>query len=202
VSFLRRGRASGLYYFFAVGVFALLKLWFSFADTEDFLFLIKPASFAVGAFFGSQAVYTQGAGARGGFGAGDAAAGEAAGERLPAGAAGDAGFFHPRLGIVIGKSCSGLNFFVLAFCLLYFRVVGYSPKNPVRLLAVPACLAAAWFVTLCANTSRIVCLVFFGLTGFSGDFSLMHKAVGACVYVFFLAAAYLSCEYALRRCIR
>ena len=88
------------YFLTAVGIFILLKFGFTIADTNTLTFLLKPTDKFVGLLTGSQSVYLS-----------------------------YKGYYHEKLNIVIEKSCSGFNFWVLGFLVFTYLGLKYVDKH-------------------------------------------------------------------------
>ena len=160
------------YYLAAILLFILLKVGFTFADNNDLIFLLKPTDKFVGLLTGSQSVY------------------------LP-----DVGFFHEKPNIVIEKSCSGFNFWVLCFLTFVYLGLKYFDKHLHKILTVPTALLCAYLLTIFANTSRIVAsLVVRNQTIgiFPDKQPLIHEMVGITTYFFFLVSVYFLIEKFLK----
>ena len=114
------------YYLTAVGLFILLKFGFTLAENNDLTFLIKPTNKLVGLLTGSKSVFIS-----------------------------DSGYFNEHLNIIIDKSCSGFNFWILCFLLLTFLTVKYFGKTLNKILTIPSALIGAYLLTIFVNTSRI-----------------------------------------------
>lgn len=102
----------------------------------------------------------------------------------------DIGFINQRLGIVIGKSCSGINYFIIMFLMLL--VLFSHKKRKVRWFI--SYLGLSYIVTIIANGSRIILsILFMKLNILNAKIyeRLMHEIIGIVVYFIFLLAVYL-----------
>jgi exosortase K len=88
------------YYLTSVGLFVLLKVGFTFADNNDLAFLLKPTDKFVGLLTGSQSVFLA-----------------------------KDGFFYEKMNVVIDKSCSGFNFWILCFLVFAYLGLKYFDKH-------------------------------------------------------------------------
>ncbi|WP_324677968.1 exosortase K [Hymenobacter sp. GOD-10R] len=155
----------------AIG-FALLKAVYVHTTSTDLLILLAPTNYLVEIALGSASVF-------------DAAA----------------GFMHPDLHISIDKSCSGYNFWLL--CWLLLSATAVQQRLYPRLLMPMLVLMpfVSYVLTLLVNTSRILTAVFLRglLPPAIQQFSWLHQAEGALLYLFFLVLIYLgfisSCSY-------
>ena len=160
------------YYLAAAGIFVLLKTGFTVAGNDNLAFLLKPASKLTGLLTGAQAVYIA-----------------------------DAGYFYDKLNIVIDKSCSGFNFWILSFVLFAYLIVKHFDKPLYKTLAVPASLICAYLLTIFANASRIFASVI--VQRHTRDFLpnqqyLIHEAIGIITYLSLLISAYFLIEKFLK----
>ena len=156
------------YYFTAVGLFILLKFGFTFADNNDLTFLLKPTDKFVGLLTGSQSVYIS-----------------------------DSGYFHEHLNIIINKSCSGFNFWILCFLLFAYLTVKHFNKSIQQFLSLPTSLFVAYVLTIFVNTSRIfVSIVVQSQTKsvFLNHQHMIHEAIGIITNLTFLILAYVLIE--------
>ena len=156
------------YYFTAVGLFVLLKVGFTFADIGNLTFLLKPTDKLVGLLIGSQSVYIA-----------------------------DYGFFHEKMNIVIEKSCSGFNFWILSFLVFAYLGLKYFDKHLHKILTIPTALLCAYLLTIFANSSRIIASIVvrnqtFGF--FSDKQPIIHEMVGITTYFSFLVLVYILIE--------
>jgi exosortase K len=150
------------YYLTAVGLFILLKFGFKLADNNDLTFLLKPTDKLVGLLTGLHSVY------------------------LPA-----SGYFHPHLNIMIDKSCSGFNFWILCFLLYTYLTVNHFDKNLSKILTIPSSLIGAYILTIFVNTARIfVTIVVQTQTKniIQNHQHIIHEAIGIITYLSFMIA--------------
>lgn len=152
----------------AVGLFILLKFSFTFADHTDLTFLLKPTDKLIWLLTGSQSVYFS-----------------------------ESGYFHEHLNIIIDKSCSGFNFWILCFLLFTYLIVKYFEKTLYKFLTIPTALLVAYLLTILVNTSRIfVSIVVQAQTKnfFLNDQHIIHEAIGITTNLTFLILAYVLIE--------
>lgn len=115
-----------LYYLTTIGLFILLKFCYTLADNNNLRFLLKPTDKLVELLTNSKADYFS-----------------------------DKGYYHEKLNIIIEKSCSGFNFWLLCFCMLTFLALKYFDKSLYKALTIPVSMAAAYILTIFVNGSRI-----------------------------------------------
>ncbi len=156
------------YYLIAIIFFILLKFGFTIADNNNVTFLLKPTDKLVGLLTGSQSVYIS-----------------------------SSGYFHERLNIIIDKSCSGFNFWMLCFLLFIYSTIKHSEKPIQKILSLPTSLFVAYVLTVFVNTSRIfVSIVVQSQTNniFLRHQHIIHEAIGITTNLTFLILAYILTE--------
>ena len=102
----------------------------------------------------------------------------------------DVGFYHQQLHVIIDKSCSGGNFFILCLCLIYFG--GLNKIKSFQSLVVLILLSSVigYIYTILVNVSRIS--IISTLNEFNiGINGWTHEAIGSFVYLSALMALYL-----------
>ncbi|WP_425567980.1 exosortase K [Postechiella marina] len=104
------------------------------------------------------------------------------------------GFYYSNLNIVIDKSCSGFNFWMLLFLLLFFSTLKFIKTYKNKLLLFLATLLISYLLTLFTNTSRILVSLFI-TQNTSLHYSWLHQAEGVFIYLSFLIVFYLSLNY-------
>ncbi len=157
------------YYLAGLTLFILLKFGFTYADNDALLFLLKPTNGIISLTNNSSAVYSN-----------------------------EMGFHHERLNIVIDRSCSGFNFWILSFVLFLFTSLKELKTKGAKTLAFPITLAGAYFITIMVNSSRILTSMLMNdLIG--NQYDWMHQAQGAFIYLSFLILCYLLLNYSLKR---
>ena len=151
-----------------VGLFILLKFGFTLADNNDLTFLLKPTDKLVGLLTGSQSVFIS-----------------------------ENGYFHEHLNIIIDKSCSGFNFWILCFLLITYLTVKHFDKSAHKFLTIPTSFFVAYVLTIFVNTSRIfVSIVIQSQTEsiFLIHQHIIHEAIGITTNLTFLVLAYILIE--------
>lgn len=156
------------YYLLSVGLFILLKFGFTLADNNDLIFLLKPTDKLIGLLTGSQSVYLS-----------------------------DSGYYHQTLNIIIDKSCSGFNFWMLCFLVFTYSTIKNIDKALHKLLSIKIVLLGAYLLTIFVNTSRIfVSIVVQNQTKniLLNQQHIMHEAIGITTNLTFLILAYILFE--------
>lgn len=161
-----------LYYLIAVILFIFLKIGFTFADNKDLTFLLYPTDKLVSLLTGSHSIFLD-----------------------------EYGYFYENINIVIEKSCSGFNFWVLCFLLFTYLGLKYFDRNLHKILIIPTAFLSAYLLTIFANVSRIVASIVVRnqtLTIFPNEQSMIHEIVGIATYFSFLIIAYYLVEKKLK----
>lgn len=142
----------------------LLKYLHAISNTGDLLVILQPTSSFVGLFFNTKAIYQ------------------------------DTGFYFPALNILIDKSCSGVNFFIIAFCVFSSTAPYHVLKIRTSILLFVATGVLSYLLTILVNTSRIVSAVLLLQNESAMPWVATpwaHEAEGAFVYLSALLLSYL-----------
>lgn len=156
------------YYLTAIGIFILLKFGFTLADNDNLTFLLKPIDKLVGLLTGSPSVYFS-----------------------------ESGYHHYDLNILIDKSCSGFNFWILCFLMFSYLVVKHFDKPLYKILTIPFALTFAYLLTVFVNTSRIFISIVVQQQNknfLQHNQHLLHEAVGIVTNLLFLILTYYLIE--------
>jgi exosortase K len=113
----------------------------------------------------------------------------------------DGGFFHEKINIVIEKSCSGFNFWVVCFLAFAYLGLKYFDRHLHKTLTIPTALFCAYLLAILANASRIVASIVvrnqtIGI--FPDNQPLIHEIVGIATYFTFLVEVYFLIEKFLK----
>jgi len=151
-------------------LFILLKLGFVLAGNNELIFLLKPTTKLVGFLTGSTSIYVL-----------------------------DNGYYHSKLNIIIDKSCSGFNFWILCFLIVTYSLVRFFKKTSYKILAVPSALILAYPFTIFVNTSRIIASVVVHAQTKRAIFNyqIIHESVGIITNLTFLVLFYYLFEKTL-----
>jgi exosortase K len=154
-------------------LFILLKLGYTVANNDNLVFLLKPTNALVGLLTGSHAVYFS-----------------------------DRGYFYSNLNIVIEKSCSGFNFWILCFAMLSFLMQQHTKSTLYKILSIPFCLGAAYLFTIFVNASRIFASIIIQHQANSVapniPHDVLHEIIGVTTNLSFLILAYYLLEKTLK----
>jgi exosortase K len=156
------------YYVIAVGLFILLKFGYTLADNNDLNFLIKPTDKLVGFLTGSHSVYLS-----------------------------ESGYYHEHLNIIIDKSCSGFNFWMLCFLLFTYLALKHFDKTLSKSLTIPTAFVGAYLLTIFVNTSRIFASIVVQSQTKNILLShqhILHEGIGIITNLTFLILAYILIE--------
>lgn len=101
----------------------------------------------------------------------------------------DIGYLFPQLHITIERSCSGVNFFIMAFCMVSISTLPFYQDIRSKGLALISWTFLAFALTILANSSRIL----IAINGLRFQEQIpwlasdkMHEAQGGFIYLFFL----------------
>jgi exosortase K len=156
------------YYLTVVGLFILLKYGYTLADNNDLAFLLKPTDKLVGLLTGSHSVYLS-----------------------------ESGYYHDQLNILIDKSCSGFNFWILGFLLFTYSSIKFFDKTSNKILIIPIALIGAYLLTIFVNTSRIFASIVVQSQTKNILFNqqhILHESIGIITNLTFLILAYIIIE--------
>lgn len=112
-------------------LFFILKTWYSTSQLNDLSILLAPTNYLVEFILGQKSTYIE-----------------------------HSGYYFPTLNVLIDKTCSGFNFFLLTFSL--FSILGVSKFTKYTqyvLILLSACILA-YFLTVLVNNFRIYVSIF------------------------------------------
>ena len=160
------------YYVSALILFVTAKFGYSFANNDMATFLTKPTNSVVSFITNRRPTYNS-----------------------------NIGFYYESLNITIDKSCSGFNFWMLLFLLLFFSTLKFIESNKMKVLLLPITLLISYLLTLFVNTSRIVISIFIEKNT-SLNYHWLHQAEGVFIYLSFLIIIYISLNYLQNKIIK
>ena len=146
----------------------MLKFGYTLADNNNLNFLLKPTDKLVGLLTGSHSVYLS-----------------------------ESGYNHEHLNIIIDKSCSGFNFWILCFLLLTYLTIKYFDKTLNKILTIPTALIGVYLLTIFVNTSRIFASIVVQTHTKNillNHQHIIHEAIGIITNLTFLILAYILIE--------
>ena len=161
------------HYLLAILIAFLLKFVYKLTDTSDLFFILKPTDTLIGIIANSESRFVS-----------------------------EHGYFHEKFNIVIDKSCSGFNFWILCFLMLSFLTANYFKRPIQKALSIPIILFASLLLTIGVNTSRILFSIFFHpyeSALIENKYFWLHQAQGAFIYLFFLITIYLLSDFLLNK---
>lgn len=146
-----------------------LKLYYAQSNTEDLLLFLHPVSSLVELFTGTYAEFQP-----------------------------EVGYYFPQLQISVERSCSGVNFFIMAFCMVSISALPFYKSNKHKIIALIIWTLLAYLLSIGATSSRI--LIAIGSLQFQEVYpwladAKVHQAQGGFVYLFFLILFYLSATF-------
>lgn len=157
------------YYLITAGVFVLLKFLFTYASSDELIYLLKPTNFIIELISNSDSQYLT-----------------------------KKGYYNKELNILIDKSCSGFNFLMLCFIMLVFLIVEKVQSKTIKAIALPVLFLTSYLLTIFVNSSRITLSILFQNleSQYSfGEISWLHQLEGSFVYLFFLVIIYLTIDF-------
>lgn len=145
-------------------LFTLLKIIFRSMNNDDLQFLLYPTNLGIELATNSTAIY------------------------LP-----NSGYLHQSLNIVIDKSCSGFNFFLISFLLSAY---GFNRIKGLKfVLVILLAFVSAYLLAIFANISRILCYLVLLSENIPQRIDpeniWLHRAEGILVYLSFLIIFFL-----------
>jgi exosortase K len=107
------------------------------------------------------------------------------------------GFISKTHRFIIAKSCAGINFLIVVFCMLIFSQIQHIKPMGIgaKILFFIKSGIAAYFLTIMANTVRIIVAIYLFKTGIYADsgwfaWERLHRIEGTALYFFFLCLLY------------
>lgn len=146
-----------------------VKWWYRTATVADLGFLLSPVSALVETATGSQSIYSH-----------------------------ELGYTFPALSMRIDRSCSGINFLIIAIASFTLLIIRRPDGGCARPLLVLLSLPLAYSIAILANASRIICLATAQPAGWLAA-PRMHEAFGAFVFLSYLVGAVLLLHRTLPR---
>lgn len=153
-------------------IFACMRFVYSYMDTDMVQFLVIPTNKLIEIIIGSKGVYVD-----------------------------EVGYYHSQLDIVINKSCSGYNFWLIGFLMASFVLIKSQKVN--FLLTIACALVASYLFTILANVSRIVGYILL-MKGRLPQYidpngTWLHQMEGIFVYLSFLILFFFILNYTITK---
>lgn len=147
-------------------IYIFFKYMYVFLDNDNLIFLLKPTAYLIEIITGTNFIFSS-----------------------------DSGFFYEQLNIIINKSCSGYNFWILSFLMLAFLSIKRFNNSIKKISAILIALLSTYILTIFVNTSRIyVSISIQKLANIhlqSRPHYLIHEIVGITVNLFFFILIYV-----------
>lgn len=157
------------YFLLLLSVAFSLKLFHATSSLENLAFILKPVSFLVSVFQNEPEIFLS-----------------------------QEGYYFEHTGIIIDKSCAGMNFLIIVWCTLGTLCVSETMSLRRMAMHFIFLFCTAYVLTVIANTSRIVCII--QTIPLRDTFSFLstswfHEALGTTVYVSMLVIASTTTQY-------
>jgi len=110
------------------------------------------------------------------------------------------GWISHTHGIIVGPSCAGINFLIIALATFFFTLIHRFRRAAHRCAWLGLSLALAYALTLAANALRIAATIQLYRMDIYGEVitvERVHRAEGTVIYCLSLLLAYLTVERAL-----
>jgi len=162
------------YYLITISIFILLKFIYTLSNTNYLIFILKPTSTLIELVTNSKGEFVT-----------------------------ESGYLHKKLTILINKSCSGFNFWLLCFTMLAFLAFQFLERRIHKIVVLPILLFSTYVLTIGVNTSRILFSIFIdntikNMTGYTKT-NWLHQAEGVFIYLSFLIIIYLCFNFILKK---
>lgn len=151
-------------YIVALTIAVLLKAHYTHADAAALKWVLAPTSWCVEHFSGIRFLWESGI-----------------------------GYINNEHMAVIVPACAGVNFMIIAFCMISFMLLQKQGRMKFRLLGITAAIPAAFTATVIANAARIALAVYFyDIHLHYGLFTQerIHRLLGIVLYFFTLCSLY------------
>ncbi len=99
------------------------------------------------------------------------------------------GFYNLRNGVIIDKSCAGLNYFTILFSMFVFSFLSSFQRTAAKLSAFGVFFVLSYILTIAVNSLRVIAVVSFlafDLTPGVISKEILHLSWGILYYLFFL----------------
>ncbi len=142
----------------------IMKFWYKWSVNDDLLFILKPIDKMVRVYTNTTSVYKN-----------------------------DSGFYNEKLNIIIDKSCSGFNFWILSFFLFSFLIFKFLQNPFYKITSIPFILICTYIFGVFVNTSRIISSISIEKTFLHLPY--LHQSIGIINNLIFLILTYYFIEY-------
>jgi len=103
------------------------------------------------------------------------------------------GFISKTHRIIIAKSCAGVNFLIISFCMLIFSRIRSTKPIGAKILLFFKSLITAYFLTIIVNALRIILGIYLFDADIYGGWltrEMLHRIEGTAIYFMFLCFIY------------
>jgi exosortase K len=103
------------------------------------------------------------------------------------------GFISKTHRIIIAKSCAGVNFLIIAFCMLIFSRVRLAKPVGAKIILFIKSIITAYFLAIIVNTLRIILAIYLFNADIYGGWltrEMLHRIEGTAIYFIFLCFLY------------
>ena len=98
------------------------------------------------------------------------------------------GYLFSSLNIVIDRSCSGFNLWIISFVVIGFLAIKHGLTNSHRLLGILGAIGGSLVFTIAVNSARILLLI---KLGDLAQIAWLHEGVGVLINLTFLILIYI-----------
>jgi exosortase K len=103
------------------------------------------------------------------------------------------GFISRTHRIIIAKSCAGVNFLIIAFCMLIFTRIRETKPVGAKILLFIKSIITAYFLAIIVNALRIILSIYLFDADIYGGWltrEMLHRIEGTAIYFIFLCVLY------------
>lgn len=151
----------------------IIKIFYNSCNNEQLLFVLTPATKIVEVFTGMNFHFDS-----------------------------SSGYVDLSSGIIIGKSCAGLNFLIIVMCMLIFSFLKDFTSVKSKTAAFLLLIVSSYVITVLVNSFRIVSSILILNMALLNDVfgkDTVHKATGVLFYFFFLILSYYMASKFIRK---
>jgi exosortase K len=110
------------------------------------------------------------------------------------------GFVSRERGVIIAPSCAGVNFFIVAFCVVAFYALQHHGRLTLKIIWLAITIATTYLATIFVNTIRILTSIYLYERFIYSVWitpERVHRLAGTLLYFFFLYILYVCMGKAL-----
>lgn len=104
------------------------------------------------------------------------------------------GYVNHEHRIIIAPSCAGVNFFIIAFCMMVFSFIHHLPCKRIKFFWLAIGMLSAYVLTVFINALRIISSIYFYHADIYCEWitpQRVHRLEGIVIYFFFLCLFYM-----------